>query len=219
MLCKGTHGKDTLEAVENLLIVLCAELGHRVKDSHTPGGEVLDDEVWTAHLVDVNVDNLDMDNVGMEATNVDASTHDDDDAYKSCTGAMRAPSVVSACSDDGMSGSSTGATRAASIISSPENDIDDRSSTGATRAPSVASSSATARWPPQPYIEDDSTSTISESRDAPGLSRKSGSVPHRGTIDQEPIILDVERSWLSEMLKIRETLPSLGGTRAHMSDR
>ena len=87
-----------------------------------------------------------------------------------------------------------------------DNDNDgSRRSTTATRAPSVASSIAPARWPPPPCVENASTSI-----DSFVLDHVSGRVPFRGSIDQEPLILEVkppfEQRSFSEVLTVREAL-------------
>jgi len=80
-----------------------------------------------------------------------------------------------------------------------------RSSTGGTRTPSVAGSMAPARWPPPPCVED-----ASISGDSFVLDHASGRVPFRGSIDQEPLILEVkppfEQRSFSEVLTVREAL-------------
>lgn len=188
LLCKGAHGVDACEAVKNLPGTLRAELGTRVEDSHALAGEILADDNWRGHIDAADVDDVEIDNVeGIVdgAVDTDISVHIDDDDSNSDTGAIKAPSVASAHDDD--------------------DDDDCRSSTSTTRAPSVASSIAPARWPPPPYVEDASTST-----DSFTLDHTSGRVPFRGSINQDPIILEVkppfEQRSFSEALTAREAL-------------
>ena len=86
-----------------------------------------------------------------------------------------------------------------------EDDNGSGSSTGATRASGVASRITPARWPPPPCVEDASISADSIVSD-----HASGRVPFRGSIDQEPLILEVkppfEQRSFSEVLTIREAL-------------